>query len=90
MVLSEVIGALYIDAALRNNTVVKLSFVPFLVGSGFLPPVGITVTKSATSEDRNHDLKIRRPTRCRLRHCFCLRCGPSVKLLEPCSLMRHS
>ena len=61
-----------------------------LVGSGFLPPVCITVTKSATSEDRTHDLKIMRLTRCRLRHCRCLLYGASVKLLEPCTLMRHS
>ena len=46
--------------------------------------------KSATSEDRTHDLKIMRLTRCRLRHCRCLLYGASVKLLEPCTLMRHS
>ena len=61
-----------------------------LVGSGFLPPVCNTVTKSATSEDRTLDLKIMRLTRCRLRHCRCLRYGASVNLLEPCTLMRHS
>ena len=62
------IGALYVDAAFRNNTVVKLSFVLLLVGSCFFPPACITVTKTATSEDRTHDLKIMRLTRCRLRH----------------------
>ena len=36
---SEVFGDLYVDAAFRSNTVVKLSFVPLLVGSGFSPPV---------------------------------------------------
>ena len=82
-------GALYVDAAFRNNTVVKLSFVLLLVDSCF-PPASITVTKSATSEDRTHDLKTMRLTRCRLRHCRCLLYGESVKLLEPCTLMRHS
>ena len=71
-------------------TAVKLFFVRHLVGSGFSPLVCITVTKSATSEDRTHDLKIMRLTRCRLRHCRCLRFGASVKLLKPCTLMRHS
>ena len=61
-----------------------------LVGSGFSPPVCITVTKSSTSEDRTQDVKIMRPTRWRLRHCRCLRYGASGKLLEPCTLMRHS
>ena len=56
----------------------------------FSPPACITVTKNATSEDRTHDVKIMRLTRCRLRHCRCLRYGASVKLLEPCMLMRHS
>ena len=56
----------------------------------FSPPAFITVAKSATSEDRTHDLKIMRLTRCRLRHCRCLLYGASVKLLEPCTLMRHS
>ena len=88
--ISEVIGALYVDAAFRNNSVVKLSFVLLLVGSCFSPPACVTVTKSATSEGRTHDLKIMRLTRCRLRHCRCLRYGASVKLLEPCTLMRHS
>ena len=88
--ISEIIGALYVDAAFRNNTVVKLSFVLLLVGSCFSPPACITVTKSATSEDRTHDLKIMRLTRCWLRHCRCLLYGASVKLLEPCTLMRHS
>ena len=88
--ISEVIGALYVDAAFRSNTVVWLYSVLLLVGSGFSPPVCITVTKSSTSEDRTHDLKIMRLTRCRLRHCRCLRYGASVKLLEPCTLMRHS
>ena len=88
--IKEVIGDLYVDAAFWNNTVVKLSFVPILVGSGFLPPACITVTKSATSEDQTHDLKIMRLTRCRLRHCRCLLYGASVKLLEPCTLMRPS
>ena len=88
--ISEIIGALYVDAAFRNNSVVKLSFVLLLVGSCFSPPACVTVTKSATSEDRTHDLKIMRLTRCRLRHCRCLRYGASVKLLEPCTLMRHS
>ena len=49
-----------------------------------------TVTKSATSKDRTHDLKIMRLTRCLLRHCGRLLYGASVKLLEPCTLMRHS
>ena len=84
------VKALYVDAAFRNNTVVKLSFVLLLVGSCFSSPACITVTKSSTSEDRTHDLKIMRLTRCRLRHCRCLRYGASVKLLEPCTLMRHS
>ena len=84
------VKALYVDAAFRNNTVVKLSFVLLLVGSGFSPPACITVTKSSTSEDRTHDLKIMRLLRCRLRHCRCLLYGASVKLLEPCTLMRHS
>ena len=65
-------------------------FVPLLVGSGFSPLVCITVTKSATAEDGTHDLKIMRFKRCRLRHCRCLRYGATVKLLEPCTLMRHS
>ena len=88
--ISEVIGALYVDAAFRNNTVVKLSFVLFLIGSCFSPPAFITVSKSATSEDRTHDFKIMRLTRCRLRPCRCHLYGTSVKLLEPCTLMRHS
>ena len=88
--ISEVIGALYVDAAFRNNSVVKLSFVLLLVGSCFSPPACVTVTKSATSEDRTHDFKIMRLTRCRLRHCRCLFYGASVKLLEPCTLMRLS
>ena len=71
-------------------TAVKLFFVRHLVGSGFSPLVCITVTKSATSEDRTHDVKTMRLTRCRLRHCRGLRYGASVKLLEPCTLMRHS
>ena len=87
--ISEVIGDLYVDAAFRNNTVVKLSFVLLLVGF-FSPSACFTVTKSATSEDRTPDLKIMRLTCCRLRHCRCLRYGASVKLLEPCTLMRHS
>ena len=61
-----------------------------LVGSCFSPPACITVTKSATSEDRTHDVKIMRLTRCRLRHCRRLRYGASLKVLEPCTLMRHS
>ena len=61
-----------------------------LVGSGLSPPVCITVTKSSTSEDRTHDLKIMRLTRCRLRHCRCLLYGASVKLLGPFMLMRHA
>ena len=88
--ISEVIGALYVDAAFQNNSVVKLSFVLLLVGSCFSHPAYVTVTKSATSEDRTHDLNIIRLTRCRLRHCRCLFYRPSVKLLEPCTLMRHS
>ena len=88
--ISEVIGALYVDAAFRNNTVVKLSFVLLLIGSCFSPPAFITVSKSATSEDRTHDLKIMRLTRCPLRRCRCLLYGESVKLLEPCTLLRHS
>ena len=71
-------------------TAVKLFFVPHLVGSGFSPLVCFTVTKIATSEDRTHDLNIMRLTRCRLRHCHCLFYSASVKLLEPCTLMRHS
>ena len=71
-------------------TAVKLFFVRHLVGSGFSPLVCITVTKIATSEDRTHDLNIMRLTRCRLRHCRCLFYSASVKLLEPCTLMRHS
>ena len=70
-------------------TVVR-PFVLLLVGSCFSSPVCIIVTKSATSEDRTHDLKIMRLIRCRLRHCRCLLCGESVKILEPCTLMRHS
>ena len=88
--ISEVIGALYVDAAFQNNSVVMLSFVLLLVGSCFSPPAYVTVTKSATSEDRTHDLNIIRLTRCRLRHCRCLFYRASVKLLEPCTLMRHS
>ena len=71
-------------------TAVKLFFVRHLLGSGFLPLVCITVTKSATSEDRTHDLKTMRLTRCRLRHCRYLSYGVSVRLLETCTLMRHS
>ena len=71
-------------------TAVKLFFVRHLLGSGFSPLVCITVTKSATSEDRTHDLKTMRLTRCRLRHCRCLSYGVSVRLLETCTLMRHS
>ena len=56
----------------------------------FSPPSCITATRSATGEDRTHDLMIMRLTRCRLRHCCCLLYGASVKLLEPCTLMRHS
>ena len=88
--ISEVIGALYVDAAFRNNTVVKLPFVLLLIGSCFSPPAFITVSKSATSEDRTHDLKIMRLMRCPLRRCRCLLYGESVKLLEPCTLLRHS
>ena len=88
--ISEVIGVLNVDAVFRNNTVVKLSFVLLLVGSCFSSSVCITETKSATSEDRTHDLKIMRPTRCRLRRRRCLFYGASVKLLEPCTFMRHS
>ena len=88
--MKEKIGDLYVDAAFRSNTVVKLSFVRHLVGSGFWPLVCITVTKCATSEDRTHDLKIMRLTRCRLRHYRCLRYGISVRLLETCTMMRHS
>ena len=78
---------------MRHSGVTLLSgyrLLPLLVGSGFPPPVCITVTKSATSEDRTHDLKNMRLTRCRLRYCRCLLYGASVKLLEPCTLMRHS
>ena len=60
-----------------------------LIGSCFSPPACITVTKSATSEDRAHDLKIMRLTRCRLSHCRCLLYFASVNL-EPCTLMRLS
>ena len=88
--ISEVIGVLNVDAVFRNNTVVKLSFVLLLVGSCFSSSVCITETKSATNEDRTHDLKIMRPTRCRLRRGRCLLYGASVKLLEPCTFMRHS
>ena len=88
--ISEGIGTLYVDAAFRNNIVVKLSFVLLLVGSCFSPPACITVTKSATSEDRTHGLKIMKLTRCHLRLCRCLIYGASVKTLEPCTLMRHS
>ena len=62
----------------------------FLLAPCFSPPVCITVTKSATSEDRTHGLTIMRLTKCRLRHCRCLRYCASVKLLEPCTLMRRS
>ena len=86
---SEVIGALYVDAAFRSDTIVWLYSVLLLVGSGFSSPVCFSVTKSATIEDRIHDLKIMRLTRCRLRHCRWLRYGASVKILEPCTLMRH-
>ena len=41
-------------------------------------------------EDRTHDLKFMRLTRGRLRHCRCLLYSASVKLLEPCTLIRHS
>ena len=77
---------------MRHSGITLLSsfFVPHLVGSGFSPLVCITVTKSATTEDGTHDLKIMRFKRCRLRHCRCLRFGAPVKLLEPCTLMRHS
>ena len=77
---------------MRHSGITLLSsyFVPHLVGSGFSPLVCITVTKSATSEDRTHGLKILRLTRCRLRHFRCLLYGASVTLLEPCTLMRHS
>ena len=85
----EVIGTLYVNAAFRNNCCQAL-FVPHLVGSGFSPLVCITVAKSATSEDRTHELKIMRLTPCHLRHCRCLLYGASVKILEPCTLMRHS
>ena len=61
-----------------------------LGGSGFSPLGCITVTKSETTEDGTHDLKIMRLTRCRLRNCRCLRYGASVKLLETCTLMRSS
>ena len=88
--ISEGIRTLYVDAAFRNNIVVKLSFVLLLVGSCFSPPSCITVTKSATSEDRTHGLKIMKLTRCHLRLCRCLIYGASVKTLEPCTLMRHS
>ena len=47
-------------------------------------------TKSAKSEDRNHDLKIMWLTLCRLRHCRCLHYVASLKLLEPFPLMPHS
>ena len=56
----------------------------------FFSPACITVTKTATIEDRTHYLKIMRLKRCRLRHCRCLRCGASVKFLEPCTLMQPS
>ena len=77
---------------MRHSGITLLSsfFVPLLVGSGFLPLVCITVTKSATTEDGTHDLKNKRFKRCRLRPCRCLRYGAPVKLLEPCTLMRHS
>ena len=77
---------------MRHSGITLLSsfFVPLLVGSGFLPLVCITVTKSATTEDGTHDLKNMRFKRCRLRPCRCLRYGAPVKLLEPCTLMRHS
>ena len=88
--ISEGIRTLYVDAAFRNSIVVKLSFVLLLVGSCFSPPSCITVTKSATSEDRTHGLKIMKLTRCHLRLCRCLIYGASVKTLEPCTLMRHS
>ena len=74
---------------LSEMTVVKF-FVLLLVGSGFSPSACITVTQSATSGDRSHDLEIMRLTLCRLRHCSCLRYGASVKLLKPSTLMRHS
>ena len=80
----------YVDAAFRSNTFAWLYSVLLLVGSGFSPPVCFTVTKSATSKDRTHDLKIMTPTRCLLRHYGRLLYGASVKLLEPCTLMRHS
>ena len=70
-------------------TVVKF-FVPHSVGSGFSPLVFITVTKSATTENATHDRTIVRPSRCRLRHCRCLRFGASVKVSEPCTLMQLS
>ena len=70
-------------------TVIKF-FVQLLVGASFSPSACFTVTKSATSEDQTHDLKIMRLTRCRLRNCRCLRYGASVKLLETCTWMRHS
>ena len=88
--ISEVIGDLYVDAAFRSNTVVWLYSVLLLGGSGFSPLGCITVTKSETTEDGTHDLKIMRLTRCRLRNCRCLRYGASVKLLETCTLMRSS
>ena len=77
---------------MRHSGITLLSsfFVPLLVRSGFSPLVCITVTKSATTEDETLDLKNMRFKRCRLRHCRCLCYGASVKLLEPCTLMRHS
>ena len=37
-----------------------------------------------------HDRTIVRPTLCRLRPYRCFRFGAAVKILEPCTLMRHS
>ena len=75
---------------LSGITLLSSFFVPLLVRSGFSPLVCITVTKSATTEDGTLDLKNMRFKRCRLRHCRCLRYGASVKIFEPCTLMRHS
>ena len=76
-------------SAFRNNCC-QAFFVLLLGGSGFSPLGCITVTKSATTEDGTHDLKIMRLTCCRLRNYRCLRYGASVKLLETCTLMRPS
>ena len=72
MCISGVIGALYIDATLPSNTVVWLYSVHLLVGAGFSPPVCIAVT-NWDKWGSNSNLKNMRLTRCRLRHCSCLR-----------------